>query len=99
MGSRRIMVIKAPWDYYWPKVSAMTCIRVTGPALVKDQLADAAIAAGIAIEIETKPATKRRRSAKPKGNAANTGQSARMDRANLAAHDRAGSVDTLADAG
>lgn len=98
--ARRINLLVAPWNYYWPDRSAVTCLSQTGPLLVKDQIAEAAIKAGVAIEFDpvTKPATKRRASAR-KGRAPNARQPARMDREDMAAADRADGGATVDDAG
>jgi hypothetical protein len=106
MGVRRINVLHAPFNFQWPKASVVTCIRKTGIALVKDEVADAAVKAGYAIEIEPAPAllvpkraTRRRSSAKPKADAANPGQPAGVDREDLAPDDRADAQPAVADAG
>jgi len=104
--AKRINILKAPYNYYWPKVSAVTCIRETGPALVKDEVAADAIARGYAEPFEPaapvrKPATRRRKavSKAPDEPATDTRHADRMDRADMAAADRAGGVAPDDDAG
>lgn len=103
MGVRRIDVLKAPFNFQWPKASVVSCIRETGIALVKDEVADAAIKAGYAIEYEPAPApkraTRRRSSAIKASDAADPGKPAGVDRADLAPDDRADDSAAVADAG
>lgn len=90
--AKRINILKAPFNYYWPKVSAVTCISELGAHLVKDEIADAAIKAGYAELIEDKKtATRRPRSAKSAVNepATDTRQPAPVDGAGLSPDDSA----------
>lgn len=60
--ARRINILKAPFDYHWPGRQAVTHFSATGKFLVKDEVAEFAIAKGYAIPDEpAKPATTRRR--------------------------------------
>lgn len=98
----RINVTKVPFNYYWPHASAVTCIRELGPALVKDEVAVAAITKGYAEPFDpvTKPATRRRKPATRKVDAAaDTGQPAGVDRTDLAPNDSADGVAPVVDAG
>ena len=98
--AKRVKFLRAPWNYYWPGVSAVSCVRETGPALLKDQMADAAIREGYAVLFEPeKKATTRRRAATTPKNAADTGQPDRVGPADILPH--GGPVDSapVADAG
>jgi hypothetical protein len=99
--AKRVNMLRAPFNYYWPKVTAVTCVRETGPVLLKDEVADAAIKQGYAVPFDPAPkrATTRRKPATSRGNASDTGQPARMDRADMAAHDSAGGESPVDDAG
>lgn len=98
----RINVTKVPFNYYWPHASAVTVLRRLGPTLVKDAVAVAAIDKGHAEPFDpvTKPATRRRRSATRKADAAaDTRQPAGVDRTDLASDDSADGGASVADAG
>ncbi len=106
MGIRRINVLHVPFNFQWPKASVVTCIREKGVVLVKNEVADAAVKAGYAIEVEPEPvasapkrATRRRSSVKPAVDAADPGPPAGVDREDLALHDRADDQSAVADAG
>lgn len=107
MGVRRINVLHVPFNFQWPKASVVTCIREKGVVLVKNEVADAAVKAGYAIEVEPAPepaakpkrATRARKPAKPEPDAADPGQPAGVDREDLALHDRADAQPPVADAG
>lgn len=71
MGTR-IEFTKVPWDYKWPKVNAYTHFRTLGVELVKDEVARAAIKAGVAKPYEgpkPKRATEGTKSGKKTGHA------------------------------
>jgi hypothetical protein len=103
--ARWITLHKAPFNFEWPGRTAVTVIRATGEHYVKDELADKAIATGYASEgkaSEPKPAksaTTRRRGATKAKDASHSRKPARVDRADLAADDRADDSATVADAG
>jgi hypothetical protein len=100
--AKRINMVKVPFNYYWPKVSAVTCISELGAHLVKDEIADAAIGAGYAELIEDKKtATRRPRSAKSAVNepATDTREPAPMDGAGLSPDDSADLRAAVDDAG
>lgn len=106
--ARRIEIIKAPYDHYWKKASAVTCFREKGVYLVKDEVAETAIAKGYAIPYEPeaslnaptqKPKVTRRRASRKKAgdeSPTNTGRSDRVDREDLASADSADGVEPLA---
>lgn len=106
--ARRVQLLKAPYDHYWKQSSAMTVWREPGTYLVKDEVAEAMIAKGYAIEVPSqkeptpKPKVTRRRSSRKKAGDENpnpSGRSVGMDRAHLAPADSADGVAPLADAG
>lgn len=108
--ARRVQLLKAPYDHYWKQSSAMTVWREPGVYLVKDEVAEAMIAKGYAIEITEpsrnaptqKPKVTRRRTSRKKVGDENpnpSGRSDRVDRAHLAPADSADGVAPLADAG
>jgi hypothetical protein len=98
--AKRVKFLRAPWNYYWPHASAVSVVRETGPVLLKDQMAEAAIREGYAVPFEPeKKATPRRVSATRRRNAADTGQPDRVGPADILPH--GGPVDSapVADAG
>lgn len=111
MGTRRINVTKVPFNFQWPGTRHMSVIRELGEALVKDEVADAAVAKGYAKEMDPAPkaakaaprkkATPAKKPAKPKADAAtaNPGPSDRVDRDDLAPADSADGEPPVADAG
>lgn len=91
--ARWIHVTKAPFDYRWPDVMAITAFTETGDHFVKDEIADFAVDKGYASEGK---ADKRSRSVKGKrdkgaatAKAADIGPAARVDNAGAAVDDRA----------
>jgi hypothetical protein len=63
MASKRINVLKT-FNFEWPDRSAVTHVSATGPILVKEEIADYAIAKGLATPIgEPKSGTRPRRTA------------------------------------
>jgi hypothetical protein len=66
--ARRITIHKAPFDYRWPNRQAITAFTSTGTFLVKDEIADFAIAKGYATEATNGPKAprKKRAAAKPR---------------------------------
>lgn len=104
--AKRVEFVKVPFNFYWPGVTAVTCVRELGPVLLKDVVADDAVAKGYAVPFSpapAKPATKPRRRGNRGRNAAkapaDTRQPARVDREDLAAADRADGSASVADAG
>lgn len=96
---RWITIIKAPFDYYWPDRSAVTCFRETGEFFEKAEICDYAVANGYALEgrdsssrtRSRKGKTSRRKSAKPKTDAGpDKANDAGMGGTGVAADDRAG---------
>jgi hypothetical protein len=116
MGVRRINMTTVPFNYHWPRASAVTVVRDLGEVLLKDEVADAAVARGYGVEMappakegtptkrirppKVKKATPAPKTATPESNgaAADPGQPAGVDRADLAHHDRADSGDAVAPA-
>lgn len=94
--AKRIRVTRVPFNYYWPKVSAVSCINQLGPALVKDEIAEAAIARGYAEPFNpvTKPATRRRKRTikKPDAPTSNGIHGSRLDREDMADDDSASDI-------
>jgi hypothetical protein len=89
--ARWITLLKAPFNFHWPRQSAVTCIRETGEFFVKDELADAAVKSGYAIEgkaSEPKKATTPRRRATTRKNASNARQPDRVGPAGVLPHGR-----------
>jgi hypothetical protein len=107
--ARRVNFIKVPFNYKWPGVSAVSCIREAGELLVKDEVADAAVAAGFATETKApapKQATGKRKAAIAASDEAAQPDTpadaqpvAGMDRGDLADDDRADGAAPVADAG
>lgn len=98
----RVNMLKVPFNYYWPKVSAVTCIRETGPVLLKDEVAEAAISQGYAVPFDPakpKRATKPRKAARKRGNAADARQPDRVGPAGVLPHGGADDSAPVADAG
>jgi hypothetical protein len=98
---RWITITKAPFDYRWPTVTAMTHFSMNGEFFVKDEVADFAISKGYATEGKASgsttksvkgKATKPRKSAKPKSDAkaapADAKPDDQLDGARLAGDDR-----------
>lgn len=92
-----INLLKAPFSFFRRRNEVLT-IRETGQHEVPDDLGEAAIAEGYAT-LPEKPATKPRRRASLPRNAADKGQPAGVDRADLAPDDRTDGGATVADAG
>lgn len=97
----RINMLKVPFDYYWPKASAVTCISQLGPVLVKDEVAEAAIGRGYAEPFDpaekiTRTPAKRARKRRGSTNTRSTGN---VDRADMAAPDSADRIAPVDDSG
>lgn len=105
---RWITVIKAPFNYYWPDRSAVSCVRETGETFEKAELCDYAVSNGYAIE--GRGAGSKTRSRKGKSPARPKRVTAKRDagpdkrygagmgRADLAADDSAGAGQPVAPA-
>jgi hypothetical protein len=104
--ARRIKIIKAPFDYRWPGVSAIThfsTAQLDTEQLVKDELADWAIEKGYAVEASSKkaPAKKAKTKAAAADKVATDGGSSniqpddRLDDASLAEDGGAANGDSI----
>jgi hypothetical protein len=100
-----IQLKKVPFNHHRSRTSIVT-IRATGEYIVGQNIdidvAEAAVEKGHATWIEApeeKPATKRGKAAKPGSDAADKGQSAGVDRTDLASDDSANGDAAVADAG
>ena len=102
---KRVNMIRVPFNYYWPKVSAVTCITQLGPVLVKDEVADAAIERGFAEPFDpaakiTRATGTKIRARKPRARtAANSRSTGIVDRTDLVAHDSASDSPSVDDTG
>lgn len=101
--AKRVNMLKAPFNYHWPKVQAVTCVRETGPVLLKDEVADAAIAQGYAVPFEpaqrAKKATTRRKPATRASDAAHAREADGMGPAGVLPHGGPDDGAPVADAG
>lgn len=94
----RWITVRKPFNYFWPGRSAVTHFREPGDQMVKDEVADFAVANGYATEGKVdgssrsdKGTNARRRAKKkdvPAAKAADSGPATRMGDANPALPDR-----------
>lgn len=97
----RINLLRAPFNFHRSRNEVLSIAKegeYSVPGDVPADMAKAAIETGYAIEVE-KPATPRHKSARKPRHAADKGQPAGVDRADLAPDDSADGGAAVADAG
>lgn len=99
----RWITVLTPFDYRWPDRTAITAFTVTGEHMVKDEIADFAVAKGYAIDgkinfaVRSTKGRRRTTRAKEKPAAANARASAPVGHANAADADRPADRPSVAD--
>lgn len=87
--ARRIDIVRAPFDYEWPKVQAVTHFTQKGRFLVKDEVADFAVRKGYATEAPEDKTAAPKRATRRRAQTAHQRGTAGVDRVALADHARA----------